>query len=167
MCNHCKFFLKIVSLSFLLSAAITPTPHLPQISNKWFTKLHLLRERYTLFEQCQEQWLHWFSIYALEKECDIGECWFTKYIFLAFGITCYNCRNVDGINSCGDFDSRTPIQVRYTKRDWWLVHCHFQTCPHSSHCLHYSGLVGGASQVSSGHSCDMDSGLRWINRGEL
>ena len=36
---------------------------------------------------------------------------------LAFGITCYNCRNVDGINSCGDFDSRTPIQVTPRETD--------------------------------------------------
>ena len=32
-------------------------------------------------------------------------------IFAAFGITCYNCRIVDGQNSCGDFDSYTPVQV--------------------------------------------------------
>ena len=41
----------------------------------------------------------------------VGACSLIKYVFKAFGITCYNCRNVEGQNSCGDFDSSTPIQV--------------------------------------------------------
>ena len=52
---------------------------------------------------------------------------------LAFGITCYNCRNVDGINSCGDFDSRTPIQVTPRETD--------EVCPNSVQFSDLSSLL--------------------------
>lgn len=66
---------------------------------------------------------------------------------------------------------QSKAQGSYCNNHAWLKgHFNYasprlQTCPSTSHCLHYSGLVDGARQISSGHSCDMESRLRWINQG--
>ena len=68
---------------------------------------------------------------------------FSFFHHSAHAITCFNCRNVVGQNSCGSFDSSTPTQVRHMK---YINSFRQKLSPDVSQLLSLSPLLGACSR---------------------